>query len=443
MKRLSMSLLLPVLTLSVGSCDTDATEPIRIGLIADCDGFTASYYDVALAGAELPLLRRGGELAGSDPSDGIEGASVAKAPVELVFGCAGEGVTAMAETRRLVELEGADVLIGPNFFTYTEALVQYARTHPATTFISGTMEHLMASEQASNLFRFTADAVQTSAGLGSFAYDTLGWRRAATLAAPDVWGWGVQAGFVAEFCSLGGKVVDREWLDAPPDSIAATIDAVSLTGQDGFFLTGDPASAVTFLQRYARRDPRLARRVVVGPWGSTPTLLDDSIVQGLGSRLEGVVTASFVPLDRSWPRWNDYEDEFAKAFPKLASTATSVYHLSDIDFYNSMEAVMNALDTVHGDLSDGAGAFQEALGAVRINAPNGTITLDDERQAIVPIYLSQVERGPEGILVYDTFRVLHGVDQTYGGIIPTNAPTPDRLQPPCRKAPPPPWVGVG
>ena len=444
MRRGGVSPLLLVLLLCAASCESSGKDRIRIGLLADCEGFSATYYDVALAGAELSLIQRGGRLQGSGPVDGIDGVSVGGAPVDLVLGCAGEGLGAFEETRRLVELEGVDVLIGPNSSTYTEALVQYARRHPETTFISDTMEHLNASKQAPNLFRFSADAVQTSAGLGSYAREVLGWRRAATLAAPDLWGWGAQAGFVAEFCSLGGKVANREWLDAAPDDIAATIEAVPLGGADGFFVTADlPSSASTFLQRFAHREPRLARRIVYAAEGSVPTLLDPAIVQGLGDRLEGVVTASSVPLDRSWGRWNDYADRFRETFPKLASTATSAYHLFDIDFYNAMEAVMRALEAVHGDLSNGAQRFQRALASVRLDAPNGTIVLDQERQAIVPIYLSRVERGPEGILVYDTFRMVPGVDQTYDGIIPVDAPTPDRTQPPCRKTTPPSWATGG
>ena len=183
MRRGGVSSLLLVLLLCAASCESGGKDPIRIGLLADCEGFSAAYYDVALAGAELSLIQRGGQLQGSGPVDGIDGVTVGGTPVDLVFGCAGEGIGAFEETRRLVELEGVDVLIGSNSSTYTEALIQYARRHPETTFISDTMEHLNASEQTPNLFRFSADAVQTSAGLGSFAREVLGWRRAATLAA--------------------------------------------------------------------------------------------------------------------------------------------------------------------------------------------------------------------------------------------------------------------
>ena len=387
----------------------------RIGLLADCEGFSATYYDVALAGAELSLIRRGGRLQGSDPVDGIDGVSVGGAPVDLVLGCAGEGLGAFEETRRLVELEGVDVLIGPNSSTYTEALVQYARRHPETTFISDTMEHLNASKQAPNLFRFSADAVQTSAGLGSYAREVLGWRRAATLAAPDLWGWGAQAGFVAEFCSLGGKVANREWLDAAPDDIAATIEAVPLGGADGFLSHRRPpvqrVGAFPPAVRASRAPPSPPDRVCSR--GDPSHAARPAIVQGLGMagrHRHSIVGA--VGSNRSWGRWNDYADRFRETFPKLASTATSAYHLFDIDFFTTRWRRSCARSRRSTATFERARRFQRALASVRLDAPNGTIVLDQERQAIVPNSTCRASRGDqEGILVYDTFRMVPGVDE--------------------------------
>lgn len=426
-----------LVVLGASSCQGAEKDSIRIGILADCEGFGASYYDVALAGAELPLIRRGGALEGADPVDGVGGVSVGDHPVELTFGCAGDALGGVLEARRLVELEGVDVLIGPNVVPDTPAMVEYARHHPDTTFVIATMEHLTASERAPNLYRFTADAAQIAAGLGSYAFGHLGWRRAATLSLPDLWGWGAQAGFVAEFCSLGGVVVDREWVDVPPDDVPTLLEKLPLGGGDGYFVSTDAITASGFLQRYATRDPRLARHVVVG--STTPILLDPTLIQDLGDRLVGIVTASFVPLDRSRPQWRAYEDEFAGTFPEVASAAKSSYHLFDLDYVNAMEAVMDALETVHGDLSDGAGRFQEALAAVRLDAPNGPIVLDPERQAVVPVYLSRVEKDEQGELAYRTIRMIAGVDENYGGILASDRRDPDRTQPRCAKATPPPW----
>ena len=62
-----------------------------------------------------------------------------------------------------------------------------------------------------NLFRFAPTGAQTTAGLGTYAYRDLGWRRAVVVAEDWYPGWESAAGFVAEFCALGGDVVERDW----------------------------------------------------------------------------------------------------------------------------------------------------------------------------------------------------------------------------------------
>ena len=191
----------------------------------------------------------------------------------------------------------------------------------------------------------------------------------------------MHAGFVAEFCSLGGNVVDRYWLDVLAEDVPEKLSTVRLDGPDGFFLAMD-TSIGTFLQRYAERHARLAEHVVAGAFGSAPVLLDPAVVEKLGDRLIGLVTASFVPLDSSRPDWNAYVVEYETEFPELGETAASVYHLFDIDYVNSMEAVMRAMESVDGDISN-RDRFLEALSEVQLDAPNGLIELDDRLQAMV------------------------------------------------------------
>ena len=434
-------LLLPVALFMLGTaaCENPKVDGIRIGILSDCEGFAAPFYDVTLAGAELPLLRRGGSLAGQGPSSGVNGVSVNGHPVKLVFGCAGDAVGSMIETRRLVEQEGVDVVIGPNVIPDTFGLIEYARRHTRTAFVIATMEHAAGLDFGPNIYRFTADSVQTAAGLGGYAFNDLGWRTAKTVAPPDLWQWGLSAGFVAEFCSLGGSVVDRVWLDVVPEEVPALLREVPLEGMDGFFVAADTESVAKFLERYAKRNPPLAEHVVSGAFTALPVLLDPSVVERLGDDLLGVVTATFVPLDASRPEWNAYVNEFRAAFPDLAETAVSAYHMLDIDYENAMEAVMRALEAVDGDLSDGGQSFRGALAEVHLDAPNGPIRLDGRRQAILPIYLSRVEKDGKGDLVYRTFMVVDDVDQTYGGALDLNT-TPDRTLPTCRAGDPPPWA---
>ena len=90
---------------------------IKIGVYADCQGIWGFAHNDSLAGAELPLVERGGRL-GVEPSDGVSGVSVGGRPIRLYFGCDatdGGSSTAqtLAEARRLVEQVGVDILIAP------------------------------------------------------------------------------------------------------------------------------------------------------------------------------------------------------------------------------------------------------------------------------------------------------------------------------------------
>ena len=60
-------------------------------------------------------------------------------------------------------------------------------------------------DPAPNVFRFAADLSQQVAGLGTYAFEDLGWRHAVVVAEDDEAGWGGAAAFLAEFCALGGR----------------------------------------------------------------------------------------------------------------------------------------------------------------------------------------------------------------------------------------------
>src|SRR6187549_1727042 len=80
-------------------------EPVRIGVLVDCQGPLRALEDAELSAAELPFLRRGARLAGKAPTAGVTPATVAGRKVELVTGCSevGEGSVFIDEARRLVE----------------------------------------------------------------------------------------------------------------------------------------------------------------------------------------------------------------------------------------------------------------------------------------------------------------------------------------------------
>ena len=207
---------------SASASHTSTASDIRIGVLSECGGVLAGFYQVTLAAAELALLERGAHLAGAAPSDGVDDAFVDGHRVSLSFGCDdGTATSALVEARRLVEAEHADILIGPLGGDEELALQDYARRHPHTTFVNGSGSAQML-DPASNFFSFHPDGAAWMAGLGSYAYKQLGWRTAVTISDTfDLFNWDEAAGFTAEFCSLGGKLAKRISIRTAPRTTRA------------------------------------------------------------------------------------------------------------------------------------------------------------------------------------------------------------------------------
>jgi branched-chain amino acid transport system substrate-binding protein len=428
--------LLVVLLVTLAGCSS-GDDPVRIGVLADCEGAVGGLYDVALGGAELPLLKRGARLSGTRPAEGVTGLTIGGHAVELVFGCAGEQVEAAAELRRLVESEGAEIVVGPNWVPLGLVTTEYARHQPDVTFVVTSWEVLGHLTPGPNVFRFNLGFAQGTAGLGAYAFHELGWRRAATIAARDPLGFGFQAGAVAEFCALGGTISERVWLDLDPRTWRAQLAGAAASDVDGFFVLASGTEASVFLDLLAKERPTLSSSVVFN--AASLTGLDEVVSARLGDELLGAVGVWDWP-GTLLPSAVTYIEDYRRAFPQLAEAADASFHLFDIYYNNGMEAVMQALEETGADLSEGQQAFRTALARVELAAPNGPIRLDANRQAIGSTYMFRVTGNDGGRLSFDLHRTVENVDASFGGHLARGGPIPDRTQPPCMHGNVPAWA---
>ena len=72
------------------------------------------------------------------------------------------------------------------------------------------------------------------------------------------------------------------------------------------------------------------------------------------------------------------------------------------------------MDQVKGDLSNNQKAFREALTKMELKAPAGVIKLDQNRQAIANIYLTEVAEGKDGVLYNKVIKIIPMVNQVMG-----------------------------
>jgi branched-chain amino acid transport system substrate-binding protein len=414
-------------------------DTIKIGVFANNEGAFAPFEGQTWGGAMLPLIDRGATTKSGDPTDGVDGATIAGKKIEIVYG--GSDSTpdkAVEEARRLVEQEQVDILVGPLSGSEGIAVANYSKEQPQVTFVNGISgaQDTTLKVRSPNFFRFHNDGTQWTAGLGDYAYNELGWRNVVTIGDDYDFPYSQIAGFVAEFCSIGGKVTKRLWPALGEEDYSSFITQIP-EDVDGFFMGVGGTGTVAFVRQYEQLRGNLAEHIMGGVFMTDPVILKE-----LGDRVVGVVTAGMTAGDSTKPGYKEYSDGLGEAYPDLKGTASSVFAYG---YYTAMEAIAQGLEEVDGDLSDDHAKFREALANLELDAPLGTIKLDENRQAIMDNFLQQIvaDNTGDGVPDVKTIKTIPEVDQTFGGFFSPETPSPDRDDPKCQTAEPPPWTQQG
>jgi branched-chain amino acid transport system substrate-binding protein len=415
---------------------TGAGEPINIGVLSTCEGPFDGAYEATLAGALAVYIQHGATANGPKPSDGITW-EVGGHPVEIVNGCS--DVTAdkaLEEARRLVEQEGVQILQGP--FSGSEGIVaNYCTERADVTFLNGTSaaQETTLKVHCPNFYRFHTDGAQWMAGLGDYAYNTLGWRKMVTFADDYDFAYTQTAGFVAEFCALGGEVITRIWPPLGEEDYTSYIAQIP-EDVDGLYVAVGGTGTLAFVKQYTQLTGDLADKIVGGSLAIDPTVLTDPDV---GPRVVGVVAGGSTDEDSTTPEYAEYVQTITDNWgPDVVGSDAAVVPvgkgLLGANWANGSEAIARALEQVNGDLSDGGVAFRAALtqiGEEGFDTVEGPVSLDENRQAIGNNYLIQATELDDGTVVNKTLKTIPDVDQTFSGNFSADTPTPDRENPKC------------
>ena len=393
-------------------------ETLKIGFLATLEGTYTILGEDSKRGFELALKQAGHNIAGRD--------------LEIFIGATDASPeSALRAARKVVEQDGVDIVVGPLSGSEGIALRDYSKTQPQVTFIngiSGAQETTMV-EPSENFFRFNMDGAQWGMGLGSYVYNQKGWEVVATVAEDYSFGYTNLLGFAMDFCSAGGEITERLWVPLGTKDFASIIAALP-DDVDAIYLGLGGGDAVNFLNQYlqAGGDANLIGGTI---------MVDGTVLSSKGRAKEVLIgTPSSGPQADTWddPKWQafvkDYQDAWPpeKRFPSPSLLATG--------YYNSTNAMIQALEAVNGDLSDGHAAFRQALMDLELDAPNGKITLDHNRQAIGSNFVTEVVEVGNGELATQLVAKIDGVSQTLGldpEVFSAEIGTPSRETPVCKK----------
>ena len=406
---------------------TSAAKPIKIGILTTCGGPFAPFEAESYSGAKYALVKWAhGKPAGKSPQSTVNGATVAGHPVKISFGCSDATPDkAVAEARRLVESVKVNILLGPLSGDEGIAVANYAKTQPKIVFVNGTSgaQSTTLSVKAKNFFRFGGDGAQWMAGLGTYASKTLHWKTAAILGEDYSYPYTQAAGFIKEFCALGGNVTKRIWVPL------GTTDWSSFVSQlprnvDGVLLLTGGSDTISAEKAYVALGGDLAKHVLGGSSVMDPTSFS------VGNALVGLAGGSPVPLGGTSGAWKSYIAGFTKVYPKVPADS-----LFTVLYYNGMQAIVQGLTATHGAAGT---ALQKKLAGMKPTFPNGRVKLDANRNAIEPAYVVQIVKEGSG-LGFKTTKTVPNVSQTFGGLFSASSPAPGRTAPACTKGTPPPW----
>lgn len=413
------------------SAASTGNAPIKIGILTTCGGPFAVFESESLSGAKYALVHlAGGKAAGQSPESGVTGASVAGHPIEIFFGCTDATPdVAVAQARRLVESVGVNILLGPLSGDEGVAVSNYAKTQPGITFVNGTSgaQATTLTVKAPNFFRFGGDGAQWMAGLGTYAYKTLHWKTVAILGEDYSYPYTQAAGFIKEFCSLGGMVTSRTWVALGTTDWSSYVDALP-RNVDGILVLTGGTDTIAVEKDYLAIGGNPGTHMLGGSSVMDPTSFS------VGNALTGLVGGSPVPLGSTTPAWTSFVNGFLKVYPQapVNSLFTGLY-------YDGMQAIVQALAKTDGDLSNGESAFRAALDSLNPTFPNGHVTLDANRDSVQPAYVVQIVKQSGG-LGFKVLQTIPDVSETFGGLFGPNSPAPSRTSPACTPGTPPPWA---
>ncbi|MEO4001457.1 ABC transporter substrate-binding protein [Mesorhizobium sp. CAU 1732] len=371
-------------------------DTIKIGLMAPQEGVFTEPGNDGIRGFKLALNKFNGEINGKK--------------IEWVLGPTDATPdTASRIARKLIEQDGVDFIIGPLSGSEGIALRDYAKTIPNKTIVnsaSGAMETTYV-DPAPNFFRYHPDGAQWGYGLGSYVVKEKGWKKIATIAADYSFGYTNFMGFAVDFCKAGGDIAERFWLPLGSGDFASIIAALP-DDVDAIYLGVGGTDAINFLNQYeqAGGDANIIGGTI---------MVDQTVLAARGRAKEMLVgtPSSGVQAD-DWddPAWQAYVKDYQDTFPENERFPSP--SLFATNYYGATIATLTALEAIGGELDADQANFHKALSEVEFDAPNGHIKLDENRQAIGSIFITEVVEEPDGGL-HNTFKAkVDNVNQMLG-----------------------------
>lgn len=371
-----------------------AENDIRIGILAVLVGPYAILGEDGIRGVELAVNEFGGKI-GEKPI--------------VLFKEATSAVPDVAYSKAVILLarDSVDFIIGPLSGNEGLAIRNFAKTRPNHVFLNGSSgaQDLTFPAGASNFYTFSSNGVQWVAGVGTHAFQSLGYRRMVSIGEDYSFPYAQVGGFALEFCREGGQLVNRYWVPLGTGDFKPYIENMP-TDIDAIYVALGGTDVINFILQYeamGRKTPIIAGSIAV----------DQSIlstIDHIPDGLLGTIASGAIADDLDRPAWREFADAYNEHYPD-AFTSPSLFTYG---YYANTKAALLALKQVNGDLSNGQQRFKAALDDLTFESPTGPVKLDQHRHAIANTFITELARRDDGTYYNKLVQQNNAVKQTLG-----------------------------
>jgi len=371
-------------------------ETIKIGVMAVLEGAFTVLGEDSVRGVELAVKHAGGEVDGNK--------------IELIVQSTDASPdSAVRAARKLIEQDGVSIIVGPLSGSEGIAIRDFSKQNPNVTFLNGVSgaQDTTLREPSKNFFRFNTEGAQWMAGLAEYIYNEKNYKNIAVLAEDYSFPYTQVFGLLEPFCRLGGKadVDNRFWVPIGNKDYSSVIAALP-DDVDAIYVALGGADAVNFLTQYQQAGGDL-------PLVGGSIAVDQTVLGSKGKLRDALIgTPSAGPISDTFDNasWKEFVASYKETFPNGFPSPSLFAH----GYYVNTTAALKALDEVDADLSDGGAKLRGVLSNLEFETPTGSVKLDERRQAIADIFLTEVSESADGTLLNKTISVTKNVNQTLG-----------------------------
>lgn len=319
---------------------------VVIGLVAPTSGFAADYGPQAAQGVELALEEAKNTAGGAK-------VKVVKVDEDVL-----DSSQTLERVKKLVESDGADIIVGPIFGSNQQAISAYLTQKgvPMFTMLGGDAE--LAGKNTA--FIWPAADKLTAGPLGTYAAEDLGYKKIATLAPDYAYGHNAIEGAVNAFKKAGGEVAQQQWVPLGTTDMLQYATALD-KNVDALVMWLVPTDAAAFVREYRNLGIKVPLLMFQG--------IFDPTFQDVGGQLQGVVGLN---------EYNHLLDNPAnKAF---TAAYDAKYHgipnQTTAFAYTVVKNIVTALNDEDGDTS--VDALRKALADKDLDTIIGTASYDKD-----------------------------------------------------------------